>query len=80
MWLLQSNADMVLSSKLVLYDLENQTIGWTEYNCEYGVHAVTFMFLVGSEITLSSFLCCYIGNLSVFIIIYVQVIKRGVKV
>ncbi|KAE9448025.1 hypothetical protein C3L33_20068, partial [Rhododendron williamsianum] len=32
--------DMVLSSKLVLYDLENQTIGWTEYNCEYGVHAL----------------------------------------
>ncbi|GAA0182988.1 aspartic protease [Lithospermum erythrorhizon] len=25
--------DLVLSSKLVLYDLENQTIGWTEYNC-----------------------------------------------
>ncbi|XP_076884884.1 aspartic proteinase 36-like [Bidens hawaiensis] len=25
--------DLVLSNKLVLYDLENQTIGWTEYNC-----------------------------------------------
>lgn len=29
--------DMVLSSKLVLYDLENQTIGWTEYNCSSSV-------------------------------------------
>lgn len=28
-------ADLVLSNKLVLYDLEAQTIGWTEYNCEY---------------------------------------------
>ncbi|XP_042491782.1 aspartic proteinase 36-like isoform X1 [Macadamia integrifolia] len=25
--------DLVLSNKLVIYDLENQTIGWTEYNC-----------------------------------------------
>lgn len=25
--------DLVLSNKLVTYDLENQTIGWTEYNC-----------------------------------------------
>ncbi|XP_057801642.1 aspartic proteinase 36-like [Salvia miltiorrhiza] len=25
--------DIVLSDKLVVYDLENQTIGWTEYNC-----------------------------------------------
>lgn len=25
--------DLVLANKLVLYDLENQTIGWTEYNC-----------------------------------------------
>ncbi|KAG8639915.1 hypothetical protein MANES_13G004700v8 [Manihot esculenta] len=26
--------DLVLSNKLVLYDIENQAIGWTEYNCE----------------------------------------------
>ncbi|XP_057472127.1 aspartic proteinase 36-like [Actinidia eriantha] len=30
-------SDMVLSSKLFLYDLENQTIGWTEYNCSSSV-------------------------------------------
>ncbi|KAB1213419.1 Aspartic proteinase-like protein 2 [Morella rubra] len=29
--------DLVLSNKLVLYDLENQSIGWTEYNCKYHV-------------------------------------------
>ncbi|KAK1435298.1 hypothetical protein QVD17_01059 [Tagetes erecta] len=29
--------DLVLSNKLVLYDLENQTIGWTEYNCSSNI-------------------------------------------
>lgn len=30
-------ADIVLFDKLVLYDLENQSIGWIEYNCEYNL-------------------------------------------
>ncbi|KAK9265556.1 hypothetical protein L1049_021562 [Liquidambar formosana] len=29
--------DLVLSNKLVLYDLENQTIGWKEYNCSSSI-------------------------------------------
>ncbi|KAL8159213.1 hypothetical protein V2J09_000750 [Rumex salicifolius] len=29
--------DMVLSNKLVLYDLENQVLGWTEYNCSSSI-------------------------------------------
>ncbi|KAL7148786.1 hypothetical protein ABFS83_06G202900 [Erythranthe nasuta] len=29
--------DIVLTDKLVLYDLENQTIGWTQYNCSSGI-------------------------------------------
>ncbi|EYU32742.1 hypothetical protein ABFS82_14G041400 [Erythranthe guttata] len=29
--------DLVLANKLVLYDLENQTIGWTEYNCSSSI-------------------------------------------
>ncbi|XP_022855321.1 aspartic proteinase-like protein 2 isoform X2 [Olea europaea var. sylvestris] len=29
--------DLVLSNKLVLYDLVNQTIGWTEYNCSSSI-------------------------------------------
>ncbi|KAJ4954531.1 hypothetical protein NE237_011314 [Protea cynaroides] len=28
---------LVLSNKLVLYDLENQVIGWTEYNCSSSI-------------------------------------------
>ncbi|KAG0456538.1 hypothetical protein HPP92_024326 [Vanilla planifolia] len=29
--------DMVLTNKLMIYDLENQTIGWTEYNCSSSI-------------------------------------------
>ncbi|XP_043715427.1 aspartic proteinase 36-like [Telopea speciosissima] len=29
--------DLVLSNKLVVYDLENSTIGWTEYNCSSSI-------------------------------------------
>ncbi|XP_016557164.1 aspartic proteinase 39 isoform X3 [Capsicum annuum] len=29
--------DLVLSNKLVLYDLENQSIGWTDYNCSSSI-------------------------------------------
>lgn len=29
--------DMVLSNKLVLYDLENQELGWTEYDCSSSI-------------------------------------------
>lgn len=31
---------MALSNRLVVYDLENQTIGWTEYNCEFLKHFI----------------------------------------
>ncbi|MCL7050807.1 hypothetical protein MKW94_006163, partial [Papaver nudicaule] len=29
--------DLALSDKLVVYDLENQVIGWTEYNCSSSI-------------------------------------------
>uniref|UniRef100_A0A2P2KCD6 Peptidase A1 domain-containing protein n=1 Tax=Rhizophora mucronata TaxID=61149 RepID=A0A2P2KCD6_RHIMU len=29
--------DLVLSNKFVLYDIENQVIGWTEYNCSSSI-------------------------------------------
>ncbi|XP_042374660.1 aspartic proteinase 36-like isoform X1 [Zingiber officinale] len=29
--------DLALTNKLVLYDLENQVIGWTEYNCSSSI-------------------------------------------
>ncbi|KAM3212899.1 hypothetical protein ACQJBY_065739 [Aegilops geniculata] len=29
--------DLAFSNKLVLYDLENQVIGWTDYNCSSSI-------------------------------------------
>ncbi|KAK9138612.1 hypothetical protein Sjap_009206 [Stephania japonica] len=29
--------DLVISNKLVVYDLENQTLGWTDYNCSSSI-------------------------------------------
>ena len=46
------NADLVLSNKLVVYDLENQGIGWVEYNCKYfepfHYFHLLFGFMIGS--------------------------------
>ncbi|XP_009626122.1 aspartic proteinase 36-like [Nicotiana tabacum] len=36
-WNLTLFGDLVLSNKLVLYDLENQAIGWTDYNCSSSI-------------------------------------------
>lgn len=43
-----SIADLVLSGKLVIYDVANLTIGWTEYNCEY--FNVSMKYLCGAKI------------------------------
>ncbi|KAK2413357.1 aspartic proteinase [Trifolium repens] len=49
--------DLVLSNKLVFYDLENQVIGWTEYNCSSSIKVrdekTGTVHLVGSH-TISS--------------------------
>ncbi|TKY64950.1 Aspartic proteinase protein 2 [Spatholobus suberectus] len=51
--------DLVLSNKLVFYDLENQAIGWTEYNCSSSIKVrderTGTVHLVGSHII--SFAC-----------------------
>ncbi|KAK9138613.1 hypothetical protein Sjap_009207 [Stephania japonica] len=31
------HADLVISNKLLAYDLENQTLGWTDYNCSSSI-------------------------------------------
>ncbi|XP_075662674.1 aspartic proteinase 36-like [Castanea sativa] len=45
--------DLVLSNKLVVYDLENQVIGWTEYNCSSNIKVLDdqtgTIHLVGSH-------------------------------
>ncbi|XP_042986672.1 aspartic proteinase 36-like isoform X1 [Carya illinoinensis] len=51
--------DLVLSNKLVLYDLENQAIGWTEYNCSSSIKLQDeqsgTVHLVGSHYISSAF-------------------------
>ncbi|KAL0758052.1 hypothetical protein Bca101_095720 [Brassica carinata] len=51
--------DLVLSNKLVLYDLENQLIGWTEYNCSSSIkvkdEGTGTVHLVGSHFISSAF-------------------------
>lgn len=47
--------DLVLQNRLVLYDLENQTIGWTEYNCElFSITKISY--------TLDSYFPCLISS------------------
>lgn len=61
------SADLVLSNKLVLYDLEKQAIGWTEYNCE-PIRPLTFIFRFFLTITLlfSPFFSIVGGHMSLF--------------
>ncbi|KAH0674623.1 hypothetical protein KY284_025710 [Solanum tuberosum] len=56
-WNLTVFGDLVLSNRLILYDLENQAIGWTEYNCTSNIslkdEITGLVHLVGAH-TLSS--------------------------
>ncbi|TMW91081.1 hypothetical protein EJD97_014814 [Solanum chilense] len=56
-WNLTVFGDLVLSNRLILYDLENQAIGWTEYNCSSNIslkdEITGLVHLVGAH-TLSS--------------------------
>ena len=36
------DADLVLSNKLFVYDLEKKTLGWTQYDCEYSYSKFVF--------------------------------------
>ncbi|PIA29882.1 hypothetical protein AQUCO_05800157v1 [Aquilegia coerulea] len=64
--------DLVLSNKLVLYDLENQVIGWTEYNCSSSIKMQDarsgMVHLVGSHnISLATSL--YVGKLLILLLL-----------
>jgi hypothetical protein len=30
-------ADIVLKDKIIVYDLENQRIGWVDYDCKFSI-------------------------------------------
>ncbi|KAJ0079347.1 hypothetical protein Patl1_24032 [Pistacia atlantica] len=57
--------DLVLSGKLVVYDVANQTIGWTDYNCSSSIKVrdekTGTVYSVGSH-NLSSAIGLKVGN------------------
>ncbi|XP_062108047.1 aspartic proteinase 39-like [Humulus lupulus] len=63
--------DLVLSNKLVVYDLENQAIGWTEYNCSSNIKVkdekTGTVHLVGSHYISSA--CHLKSEWSIFLLI-----------
>ncbi|KAI3459130.1 hypothetical protein Pfo_015793 [Paulownia fortunei] len=65
--------DIVLSDKLVLYDLENQTIGWTQYNCSSSIkvrdEATGNAYAVGAHNISSAFSLYKVNVVSIFLFI-----------
>ncbi|XP_057960941.1 aspartic proteinase 36 [Malania oleifera] len=68
--------DLVLSNRLVVYDLVNQTIGWTEYNCSTSVKVKDeqsgAVYLVGSH-NLSSACCLNTRTIFIFFLLFFAV-------
>lgn len=64
--------DIVLSGKLVVYDLENQTIGWTEHNCSSSIKVRDErsgkVYSVGAHDISSAYANVRIGNLFMLLI------------
>lgn len=64
--------DLVLSNKLVFYDLENQVIGWTQYNCSSSIKLQDeqsgTVHLVGSH-NISSASSLYMGRLIILLLL-----------
>ncbi|XVF30273.1 hypothetical protein REPUB_Repub16aG0042700 [Reevesia pubescens] len=63
--------DLVLSNKLVIYDIENQTIGWTEYNCSSSIKVKDeksgSIYSVGAHDVVSSSTLTIAGILTLFL-------------
>jgi hypothetical protein len=65
-------ADLVLSNKLVFYDLENQVIGWTEYNCE--CRLIFLYFIVHFNYFFSNLLAVYPRHQASLFIVFSSVL------
>ncbi|KAF9612093.1 hypothetical protein IFM89_038072 [Coptis chinensis] len=67
--------DLVLSNKLVVYDLENQVIGWTDYNCSSSIKLLDEQsgnsYLVGAH-DLSSASLLDMGRNSILLLMFVM--------
>lgn len=58
-------ADLALSNKLIVYDLENQVIGWTEYNCK--LHMIYYYISLIEEYPYSIILYYNIFSIQIFV-------------
>ncbi|KAF3452475.1 hypothetical protein FNV43_RR02908 [Rhamnella rubrinervis] len=72
--------DMVLSNKLVVYDVENQVIGWTEYNCSSSIKLKDesgSVYSVGAH-NISSASSLVIGRVFTFLLLAIVVLLGSV--
>ncbi|CAN1345362.1 Aspartic proteinase 36, partial [Linum perenne] len=72
--------DLVLSNKLVVYDLENQVIGWTDYNCSSSIKVKdektgAIYQVVGKDISVGHELKP-VRNLTSFMLLLIAVLYR----
>ncbi|KAK7295199.1 hypothetical protein RJT34_18104 [Clitoria ternatea] len=69
--------DLVLSNKLVVYDLENMVIGWTEYNCSSSIKVKDesgSVYTVGAH-DLSSASTMLSGRILIFFLLLVAMLS-----
>ncbi|KAK7340377.1 hypothetical protein VNO77_21079 [Canavalia gladiata] len=70
--------DLVLSNKLVVYDLENMVIGWTDYNCSSSIKvkddATGSVYTVGAH-NLSSASTVLIGRMLTFFLLIIAMLS-----
>ncbi|KAJ7973640.1 Aspartic proteinase-like protein 2 [Quillaja saponaria] len=71
--------DLVLSNKLVLYDLDNQVIGWTEYNCSSNIKVKDeksgTVYTVGAH-NISSASSVLIGRMLTFFLLLIGILNN----
>ncbi|XP_047157715.1 aspartic proteinase 36-like [Vigna umbellata] len=70
--------DLVLSNKVVIYDLENMAIGWTDYNCSSSIkvkdEATGAVRTVGAH-DISSVSTCFIGRILTFFLLLIAILN-----
>lgn len=73
--------DLVLANKLVMYDLENQEIGWTDYNCSSSIkikddQSGAIYSVAAHDLSAAPLLVSYIQSLTFpFVLITVMIIN-----
>ncbi|CAL5192809.1 unnamed protein product [Lathyrus oleraceus] len=70
--------DLVLSNKIVVYDLDNMTIGWTDFNCSSSIKVKDqqsgTVYTVGAQ-DLSSASTVFIGRILTFFLLIIAMLS-----